>query len=283
MIAKMLVVLDDSEHSLNNLKQSLALARSEKSSLELVSVVPTFKGDLRMMGNTAALSEQQLVIQEVLDKGFEISNSYDVDAKPVLLKGEPYEEINHRADETGADLIVLCKKNPYHMDLIPIGAVTTKVISQSKKDVLVISKEGSLSLERIVLAFDNSENAKKAAHKAIKLALAYGAELTIASVFEVPLEGFTMSPDLWSKIGCEARQVQESIADLAREKGVRKVKTILRSGTTYLELIKLSREIGAGVIMMGARRKSGIFKFRLGNVMERMICNGFIPVWVVNS
>lgn len=283
MLTKMLVVLDDTEQSLNGLRQALSLARSENSNVELVSIVPPFNGDLRIMGDKTALNEQQSAFREVLDKALEISSYFNVNRKAMLLSGEAYEEIDRRVRKTGADLVVLNKKNPYHMDLIPIATVATRVIGHCEKDVLIMSKESRLSLDRVMLAYDNSENAKKAADKAIELALAYGSELTIASVYEVPLEGFTMSPDLWGKIGSQARQVQEKIADTAREKGVRKVKTKLKCGTTYLELIKMARELGAGLIMMGARRKSGIFKFKPGDVMERLICNGSIPVWVVNK
>lgn len=283
MISKMLIVLDDNEQSLAGLKQALSLARSENSFIELLSVIPAFNGDLRMMGDKTALNEQQIAFKQILDQGVKLSTDLGIPRKASLLNGEPYEEINRRADESGADLIVLNKKSTYHMDLIPIGATATKVIGHCDKDVLIMSKESVLKLDKIVLAYDNSENAKKAAERAIDLALAYGSELIIASVFEVPLEGFTMSPDLWNKIADEARQIQEEMAGLAREKGVRKVETCLKSGTTYLELNKLSRELKAGLIMMGARRKSGLFKFRLGDVMERVICNGSIPVWVVNK
>jgi len=281
MISKMLVVLDGSEPTLTNLKQSLALARSENASLELVSVVPAFEGDLRMMGSTRVLEEQKALCQGVLDKGLELARQHDITARPVLLEGEPYAEIVFRARQSQPDLIVLNKKNPYLTDLIPVGAVATRVISEWDRDVLILSRDSSLHLERILLAFDNSANARKAADKAIDLALAYGSELIVTSVYEVPLEGFAMSPDIWGKISKEVKEIQEQMAMRARDKGVRKVETRLKCGSTYQELINAAQDIKAGMIMMGARRKSGIFKFRLGNVMDRVICNGSFPVWVV--
>ncbi|MFH2129625.1 MAG: universal stress protein [bacterium] len=283
MIGKMLVVLDDSEHSLHGLKEALALARSEKSRIELVAVVPPFDGDLRIMGKKGILADQQAAFEAVLEKGLAISKSFGIAAKSVLLEGEPFEQILFRAEESNVDLIVITKKNPYPMDLIPIGAVATRVIGQGEKDVLIISKDSCLTLEKIVLAYDNSENAIKAAQKAFEMALAYGSELLVATVFEVPLEGFALSPEIWNKIGNEARQIQAAVVEKAREMGVRKIETAVRHGSTYQELIKLAREVHAGIIMMGAKKKSGMFKFRLGNVMERVISNGSIPVWVANS
>ena len=55
-----LVYLDGSEASLHALKESLHLARAEKSKIMAVSVVPPYQGDLRFtgLGNIKALLKE---------------------------------------------------------------------------------------------------------------------------------------------------------------------------------------------------------------------------------
>jgi len=163
-------------------------------------------------------------------------------------------------------------------------SVASQNLSSGASEQASSVEETSASLEEMTsMIRATSENAQKAAQKAVEVALAYGSELIVATIFEVPLEGFVFSPEIWDKIGGEARQIQEAVVTMAREKGVRKVEAVLRHGSTYQELIKLAMQVKAGIILLGAKKKSGMFKFKLGNVMERVISNGSIPVWVVNS
>ena len=167
------------------------------------------------------------------------------------------------------------------MDVLPIGAVTTRVINHSQKDTLVIPKQATLNLERILLAYDNSRVSEKAAEKAIELALVYGSEITVITAYEVPLEGFVLSPEIWDKMQAEAKRLQDTVIQLAKNKGVRKINGILRHGKPAEEICSLAREIDAGLIVIGRRKKTPLKKWFLGNVVQHVIVNDTSPVWVV--
>jgi nucleotide-binding universal stress UspA family protein len=282
MISKILVALDDSLASLHALEQVLPFARSEESRLLLVAVVPPYEGDLRIMGKTRALDEQRAAFSRILDTGRAKAEAFSLSVETLLVEGEPYREIIDQALAANVDLIVLNKKNPYPLDLIPMGVFASRVIRQGGRDVLVVSRSNSLTLSHIVLAFDNSISARLAADRAIEMALAYGARLTVVTAFEVPLEGFALSPGIWDKISREAGDIQRPLLESAKEKGVQQVEALIRNGPSHQVIIDAAKERNAGLIVMGVPGKKGLRQFVPGKVMERVICNGAISVWVVD-
>ena len=283
MIAKMLVTIDNTESAQHALVQASVLARSENSQLTLLSVVPAYEGDLRIMGKSKVLEEMREPYRQALVKAETVAKSFGLITKTVLEEGEPYAIIGRLAKEEQVDLVVLNKTAHYSLDLFPVGSVTTRVISHSQADVLVIPKQANLGLDKILAAYDNSQASKKAAKKAIELALVYGSELTIITAFEVPLEGFVFSPGIWDKIQAEAKRLQDSVVQLAKDKGVRKVEGVLKHGKPSEEICTLAQEIKAGMIIMGSKRKSALKKWFLGNVVQHVISNDVNPVWIIKK
>jgi nucleotide-binding universal stress UspA family protein len=157
------------------------------------------------------------------------------------------------------------------------------VISQSNTDVLVIPEKATLNLDRIVLAYDTSAASKKALNRATDLSVAYGSELTIVTAFEVPLEGFAYSPGIWEKESQEAKLLLESAAELARQGGVRRVKTEIRHGKASGEICNLARTIDAGLIVVGCKPIHAMRKFLLGNVVENVVRNETNAIWIAKN
>ena len=108
----------------------------------------------------------------------------------------------------------------------------------------------------------------------------YGSEVTVITAFEVPLEGFVFSPGMWDKIQAEAKRLQDSVIQMARDRGVRAIEGVLRHGKPTDEICDLARDIKAGVIIMGCKQRSAVKKWFLGNVMQHVICNDSTPVWI---
>jgi len=283
MIRNILVALDDTPLSLNALEQAIPLARAEKSRILLAAVIPPYDGDLRIMGDTQALEQQKAAFKKVLESARERVQQTALPVSTFLSQGEPYQEILALAEKEAVDLIVINKKNPFPMDLIPLGAFASRVIRQGGRDVLVVPKVNRLTLQHLVLGYDNSANACKAGERAIELALAYGSQLTVVTAFDVPLEGFAFSPGIWEKISREAGQLQEPLLEAARQKGVRRLEHRVVRGSTSQVIIDVAREVQADLIILGAPRNSGIRQFAPGKVMERVICNGAIAVWIAGG
>lgn len=283
MISKMLVAIDHTESSQHALMQASTLARSEKSQVLLLSVVPAYEGDLRMMGNADVLQQMRLPFRNALLQAEKTVKDFDLRLTSVLEEGEPHSSILSLAEREGVDLIVMNRDGHNPVNMLPIGAVTSKVISQSRNDILVIPEKASLNPERILLAYDKTEASGRALKRAIDLSLAYGSELTIATAFEIPLEGFAYSPTIWEKDVEKARQLQEQAAKIAKKGGVRHLKTVLKHGTAASEICKLARSIDAGLIVAGGKPVQSVKKYLPGRVLEKIIRNDTHAVWICKN
>jgi nucleotide-binding universal stress UspA family protein len=280
MISKILVAIDHTDSSQHALQQASLLARSEKSQLLLQSVVPAYEGDLRMMGRSEVLEEMRNPYQEALEKAVNTAREFNLSTRSFLDEGEPFARILSLAEKENVDLIVVNKDRHFPIDRIPIGESASKVISRSEKDILVVPEKSSLRLDSILLAYDKTEASQKALKRAIDLTVAYGSELTIMTAFEVPLEGFSYSPDLWDKDVKTAKKQLEQASDIAREAGVRHIKSVLRHGKASQQICKLATEINAGLIVLGCRSVHAVKKVLHGNVVDNVVRNDAFPVWI---
>jgi nucleotide-binding universal stress UspA family protein len=263
--------------------QASILARSERSQVVLQTVVPSYNGDLRMMGKSEVLQEMRVPYQEALQKAEITAKDYKLRLKTVLDEGEPFTRILSLAEEENVDLIVITADRQNLLQKIPIGEITGKVISNSQKDILVVPAEANLRLERVLLAYDGSNDSKKALDVAIELSLNYGSELTIVTAYEVELEGFSYSPDIWDLEVQKAGDLQKKAAELAEKRGIRNLKTVLRHGKAAPEICSLAQSIHAGLIIIGCKAMNPMTKMLQGNVVGKVISNGLIPVWICKS
>ena len=140
---------------------------------------------------------------------------------------------------------------------------------------------------RILLATDGSEEAELAALMAVDLADATHSELHVVHVGVVPI--FLKSYP--GTLGYE-RRLYEQIEEVSREllrKQSRRVKaaggavagTHLRMGEVDLEIVALSEELGADLIVMGSRGLGGVRRALMGSVSETVVRHADCPVLVV--
>ena len=141
---------------------------------------------------------------------------------------------------------------------------------------------------RIVVPTDFSTCAEEAWGLAQRLAAALGSELVLVHVLvEAPLfeEGpFTM--DRTRKVYEATRKwAEESIeqwAGTARGKGL-KVRTVLRTGVPYREIVALATDELADLVLIGTHGRGGIDRALLGSVADRVVRLAPCPVLTVRE
>jgi nucleotide-binding universal stress UspA family protein len=141
---------------------------------------------------------------------------------------------------------------------------------------------------RIVVPTDFSGCAEEAWGLAQRLAAALGSELVLAHVLvETPLfeEGpFTM--ERTRRVYEAARKwAEESIEDwagTARGKGLN-VRTVLRTGVPYREIVALATDERADLVLMGTHGRGGLDRALLGSVADRVIRLAPCPVLTVRQ
>ncbi|VVB89921.1 Universal stress protein [uncultured archaeon] len=152
--------------------------------------------------------------------------------------------------------------------------------------------------KKILIATDGSEHVKKAVTFAIELAKLYGAELHAVYVTNIKVDHARSlytdrstgglkrilrkegtGTDIYRK---EGETATNYVKDLAKKEGLETKKWVVE-GHPAEEILKLAQEQSIDLIVMGTLGRSGIEKFLLGSVADKVIRNSGIPVLAVRK
>jgi nucleotide-binding universal stress UspA family protein len=137
----------------------------------------------------------------------------------------------------------------------------------------------------IVIATDGSENTQKAISYGIKLAKLSGA--TVHALHVVDTSSVTQS---WTA----GKEIMNEVLKEDGLKAISKVKKcgealdievneVLLEGHPSSEIIKFAENNGIDLIVMGTLGKTGIDRFLMGSVAEKVVRQSKVPVLVVRS
>ncbi len=143
-------------------------------------------------------------------------------------------------------------------------------------------------LKKILLATDGSETSMRAAKNAVSIGKKAGATVTAVYVVDVhrlaQLPGYAAMPgikdNLMELMFKEGSEALEEIEDMAQDAGVL-YERVLAEGDPGEELLKLCRDPGFDLIVLGTIGKSGLKRFLLGSVAEKVVRHSHVPVLVV--
>lgn len=138
----------------------------------------------------------------------------------------------------------------------------------------------------ILIATDGSENTSRAISYGIEMAKLSGATvhalyvLDTSSFSSIPMDtGWEAMYELLKKEGKRAVSVVKEAGDAV---GV-EVKEVVGEGHPSKEIILFAEQNNIDLIVMGTLGKSGIDRFLLGSVAEKVVRNSKKPVMVVRS
>jgi nucleotide-binding universal stress UspA family protein len=137
---------------------------------------------------------------------------------------------------------------------------------------------------RILIATDGSEYTKKAVDYGIELANDTGAKLHAIYVIDTrAYDSIPLSAPMeyaYSLLRQEGDTAIKYVADRAEAAGL-DVEGIITEGHPADEIIKYAEKNSIDLIVMGTLGKSGLDRFLLGSVADKVIRNSKIPVIVV--
>lgn len=135
--------------------------------------------------------------------------------------------------------------------------------------------------ERILLPTDGSEGNGRAIRQAIELAAETGAELHVLFV----VEDMPYAPEMADEsIEMQLREIGEgaieTIRARAEEAGI-ELQTAIEEGMPHREILEYTDSEGIDLIVMGTHGRSGLDRYLLGSVTERVVRTAEVPVLTV--
>jgi nucleotide-binding universal stress UspA family protein len=287
-VEKILLSTDGSEYSEGAIREAIRLAKKCSSRLTVISVIET-----NPEFDTLAPQLMEKMEKDAREKLVAVqarAKQEGVDCDIVIREGEDsYKAIVDEAVKNKSDMIVMGRRGRTGLKRLMMGSVTARVIGHAPGNVLVVPKDAQLEFKNIVVATDGSKYAAAAASQAIGLAKRNGAGLTVVSV--VPSElltptdiefTITQREHIAKQEMQEAEKNAKAVKEAAQKEGVA-VKAFILSGKPSEAIVQTAQEKNADLIVLGSHGRTGVERFLMGSVAERVIVLAACPVLVVKT
>ena len=292
-IKLILCPIDFSEFSERAYGYALSLAKHYRAKLVAQHVVELWRYPSASFAVSAELYEGfwQALRERGKKQLQEFVNNYSSDEiQPELAvhEGLVPDCIMSFAQARKADVIVMGTHGRRGYDRLMLGSVTDRVMRMSSCPVLALSKPRHDSiaaekdrdqvhhLSRILFCADFSENSERALNYAISATVEYGAELTLLHVLEE-----TPSRAKPEQAIAAAKERLDKLIP-AEERKTLKIKTAVRVGKPYWQIIQLALEAQIDLVTMGVRGRGELDVAVFGSTTYRVMQLGTCPVLAVH-
>lgn len=312
MYSRILAPLDGSTIALQVLPYAQLIAESTGAPLALLTVVNSSPPDLmRAAGGsytetsteTMPTPEQWAELRERLradaqrhmEAAAEPARSAGAAVETVVKEGDPATAIAQEADKDAQTLIAMSTHGRSGVGRWLLGSVTDKVVRHGQHATLVVrAREGDVTsasprLTRVVLAVDGSSISDTVVPHGVEMAKALGTGVTVLRAIS-PLaygEAFadyapTMQSDAFAaEIEADAQGYVERMAEEVRAAGVQDVDTKVVEGHPGSVILDEVGEGGERLVVMATHGRSGVGRWLLGSVTDRVIRHSAGPVLVI--
>jgi nucleotide-binding universal stress UspA family protein len=136
--------------------------------------------------------------------------------------------------------------------------------------------------DRILVPTDGSSGADRAVEHAVDLATTYGAELHVLYVVNVAsLSAEVHSPQVVENFEEEGGEITYEVAERAANAGVEDVREEVVHGVPHEAILEYADEEGMDLVVMGTHGHTGLDRYLLGSVTEKVVRSSDVPVLTV--
>src|SRR5574340_11596 len=286
-----LLATDGSESSEGAVKEAIYLAKSCVAKLSVIFVLetnPEFETEgLKLVEKMelAAREHLELIRQEAAVNNVEVE---------VIVRrtDQPFKAIIEAAAKMKSDVIVMGRRGRSGLEKMLMGNVAAKVIGYAPCKVLVVPRLARISCTNILVATDGSKYSVAAATEAIGIAKRCKSNLFIITAVHTEALS-SMDPDTgYTQNQREVIEKQElqraernlsSVKELAEKEGIVHAESILADGRPHEVITKAAREKNIDLIVVGSHGRTGISRFLMGSVTERVIGHSESAVLIVKA
>jgi nucleotide-binding universal stress UspA family protein len=286
-----LVPLDGSNTSEMVIPYVEEIAANLGSGITLATVSESGKTDTMKLSETYLKRLEEQVRRGVKDLGGEAN----LKILTALLSGKPASEIMRYAQEIDAGLIVMASRGSSANEPWQLGSTAAKVIRASSKPVLLIrnpadetARRNNKLIKKILLPLDRSASGEAAVPYIEEMAQGLGAKLVLFHIVEPPVQTLT-DPDVnTANVYSQKRERAAIAAYLSniekrlKTKGL-SVSSVSEAGAPADVIIDYAHENAIDLIAMSTHGRSGIGRWLLGSVTEKVINAADTPVLVVRA
>ena len=298
MYERILVTLDGSKLSESILPYARSFARALKIPVEPLQVIdPDTLMPLVVAKHghyhDVLTAEREYSSNYLRQVATSFSGSSSVDCSVEI--GKPAEVIVDRAAAQAGTLIAMATHGRSGVKRWLLGSVADKVLHAAANHLLLvrtteeIKKTEAVSLKRVVVPLDGSKLAEMVIPHALELARKMDLEVVLLRAYALPTPVYSAedyAPDLgelWEQIKKEAQEYLAEKVDHLHKEGLRKVSTVLLEGYAANKIIDLGRERPESLVAMCTHGRTGVGRWVMGSVTDRVVRHSGDPVLVIRA
>ena len=310
MFKRVLVPLDGSAMALQALPYAKVIAKATGAQIELLRAMSGFPRELvgevsqRYLEAGPAYPPSAEVWTNLQESMRSDAISYlETIAVPLREEGltvtiavsenDPEDAIITAADQEAETLIAISTHGRSGIGRWMLGSVTDKVVRHAAHPTLIIrAHEGGApttpQLKRVILPLDGSEVSRIALPLAVDLAKSLGIGITVLRSISPMSYGDSFAdyaPSMYEDLTAEIeKDVQESLskeAQVIRGMGIPDVAEHAVDGYAGTAILDATGDEGDNIVVMATHGRSGVGRWVLGSVADRVVRHSPGPVLVV--
>jgi nucleotide-binding universal stress UspA family protein len=300
MYTRMLIPLDGSKLAENVLPYARTLAGAMDLRIELLSVVDTM--DFARTTHAGHVRDFDPIIEAAVREGEQylenVARSFTGSTvNCVVEQGQADQIIIDKAAGDKETLIGMATRGRSGIHRWLMGSVAEKVLRGATNPLLLVrgdeegKSDGAATLKSIVVPLDGSKLAESVLPRAIDLAKKLGLEIVLTRAYQLPLSAYPGADAAYipnqdaflTAVRGEASAYLEAKVNEIRGNGIEKVSFILLVGSGADEIIDLARTTPDNLIAMCTHGRSGVKRWALGSVTEKVVRHSGDPVLVVRA
>lgn len=285
-IQRVLFTTDFSDGAARAFPRAAALAERHDAELHILNVT----GSESETDRTLPVSLS--ILKEWLGSSSQVPET-DLAALTIVQKqieaDTPSERIIGYVEDENIDLVVISTHGRRGVQRMLLGSVTEEVVRKAPCPVLTVRSDAEPSatdrVRRILVPVDFSDHARVALQHAKEIALTYGAEIHLLHVVEevVYPSAYGVEPPLQPTQQTLLR-VEKTLGTMAREElNEDHVHVSVKIGYAPLTILEYAHNTDIDLVVIATHGRTGLDRFLIGSVAQRVIRRSPTPVFVVKA
>lgn len=267
-LRKILAAVDGSPASLHALREAIRLAQWVKGGVTVITVAPSYEGDLSLIGVKDIKAVLQGECEEILSEAMEIAEEHDNSLRIICEEGEIAEKIVVRSEMEEADMIVLGNAGPQRFVDLFKGGVLSGVNRYGRRDILVIPPGKALGWSRVLLAMDHPD-AAVFTERAVEMARSFGGELIVLFVAAGWFGAKGLHPGRKNSTAGSGRDILDRVQATAKRHGL-EIQGMIANGSVARSVARVAQEHKIELILLASCGDSWLQRMVGSSLAERV-------------
>lgn len=292
---RLLVPTDFSACADQALRHAKRLARSYEAELHLLHVIPVAAAH-PMLGVQATPSERTDRVMEQFDEVVETLNLDDLSYELAIEHGEGVAStVLEYAENHALDLIVVGTHGRRGVQRLMLGSETEEILRRADRPVLTVGQgdngKSGFPPERLLVPVDLSVHSRDALRHAAAVAQYFEVRLDLIHVIESvatydpagPYQAVLPSEE--NALPTVKKNIRDTLHDLAEELPLptENVRVYVGQSPAVPFIVDVATEEDIDLLVLSSHGRSGLERFLIGSVAEKVIRTAPCPVFVVKA